>query len=149
MWGALIFGLLFLAGAASNIVGPEPDYAEAAAGAAIGAALLGLFFFSRTHARRGDELPAWLLRNAAEIERTGLHYESRLNTPTTVLVRYQVALSFLIVTFKLPMRPYVEGEDPIFVVATLATVVSLLFGWWGIPWGPVYTVQVVDRTEKA
>jgi hypothetical protein len=20
------------------------------------------------------------------------------------------------------------------------TIVSLLFGWWGIPWGPIYTI---------
>ena len=26
---------------------------------------------------------------------------------------------------------------------------SLLFGWWGIPWGPVYTVRALAVNSKA
>lgn len=143
MRAALVVGLMFLAGVAYNIFGPEPNHTEAMAGAAISSVLLGLFFFTRHHERRSDEFETWLIRNAAEIERTGAHFESKLISPTTVLVRYQAALSFLIVTFTIPTRPYVVGEDQTFTIAATATTLSLLLGWWGIPWGPIYTVQVV------
>jgi len=135
MRAALVVGLLFLAGAAYNIFGPEPNYTEAMGGAAIASVLLGLFFFTRHHERRSDEFDAWLIRHAAEIERTGAHFESKPISPA--------ALSFLIVSFKIRTRPYVVGEDQTFTIAATASTLSLLLGWWGIPWGPIYTVQVV------
>lgn len=148
MWAALVVGMMFLAGAAYNIFGPEPNHTEAMGGAAIASALLGLFFFSRYHGNRSGEFEAWLIRNVADIERRGAHFESRLITPATVLVRYQVALSFLIVTFKIPTRPYVEGEAPTFTIAAIATTLSLLFGWWGIPWGPIHTLQTIGSNFR-
>jgi len=148
MWTALVVGLMFLAGAAYNIFGPEPNHTEAMGGAVIASALLGLFFFSRYHGNRSGEFEAWLIRNATEIERNGAHFESSLITPATVLVRYQVVLSFLIVTFKLPTRPYISGEDQTFTIAAISTTLSLLFGWWGIPWGPIYTVQAIGSNFR-
>jgi len=57
-------------------------------------------------------------------------------------VIYQYCISLLIVTFK-------RGSDIYFIKAgetALAngipyTLLSLLLGWWGIPWGPIYTIQ--------
>jgi hypothetical protein len=28
------------------------------------------------------------------------------------------------------------------------TLLSLVAGWWGIPWGPIYTIQVVYNNFK-
>ena len=25
-------------------------------------------------------------------------------------------------------------------------IISLLFGWWGIPWGPIYTIQAIFKS---
>ena len=30
----------------------------------------------------------------------------------------------------------------------LFTAISLLVGWWGIPWGPIYTVQTMVMNLK-
>jgi hypothetical protein len=57
-------------------------------------------------------------------------------------VVYQYCISLLIVTFK-------RGSDIHFIKSgqsALAggipyTLLSLLLGWWGIPWGPIYTLQ--------
>lgn len=28
------------------------------------------------------------------------------------------------------------------------TIISLLFGWWGIPWGPIYTISALVNNFK-
>jgi len=58
------------------------------------------------------------------------------------LVRFYYTISIVILTFRRTSRIYLirHGES-----ASLKglpwTLVSLLFGWWGIPWGPIWTVQ--------
>ena len=148
MWAMLVVGALFLAGAAYNVFGPEPNPTEAIGGATIAAMLLGLFFATRYHQNRADEFEGWLTHNVNPIERGGALYRDVLVTPATVLTRYQVAVSFLIVTFKFPTRYYIVGHDATGGIATSCTLVSLVLGWWGIPWGPIYTVQVVTRNVR-
>ena len=57
-------------------------------------------------------------------------------------VQYQYCVSAVIITFK-------RGTDIYFVRAGESrpvkglswSLLTLLAGWWGIPWGPIYTVQ--------
>ena len=57
-------------------------------------------------------------------------------------VLYQYCISILIMTFK-------RGSDIYFVKAGEGSIgkgvgfslLTLLLGWWGIPWGPIYTIQ--------
>ena len=144
MWVALVVGLLFLAGAAYNIFGPEPNLAEALVGTAIAAVLIGLFFFLQSARGRDAEFLEWLTNNAGAIEQGGARYRDVLITPATVLTRYQAALSFLIVTFKVPSRLYVVDHDATEAVAVAYTAISVLLGWWGLPRGPVYTAQSIS-----
>ena len=149
MWSMLVVGLLFLAGAAYNAFGPVPNATEAIGGAAIAAILIALFVTTKYHETQAGEFDAWLTRNVHAIERGGALYQNEiLITPATVLTRYQVAFSALIVSYKFPTRTYIVGHHSTVLVATLCTLASLLFGWWGIPWGPVYTVQVLTRNVR-
>ena len=149
MWSMVVVGLLFLAGAAYNTFGPQPDPAEAAVGGLIAATLIGLFFASKYHAKQAGDFEVWLTHNAQVIERGGaLYHNEVLVTPATVLTRFQVAVSFLIVTFRFPTRIYIVGHHATNFVAAVCTGISLLLGWWGIPWGPVYTVQAVSRNLR-
>jgi hypothetical protein len=57
-------------------------------------------------------------------------------------VQYQYCVSALVITFKRGTDIYfiAPGENP--TMKGLGwTFLSLLAGWWGIPWGPIYTVQ--------
>jgi hypothetical protein len=65
-----------------------------------------------------------------------------------VLAQYQVTLSFLIVTYKIPTRLYVVGHDATWLVGAACTLLTLVFGWWGIPWGPLYTLQAVTQNLR-
>ena len=145
----LVVGLLFLAGVAYNVFGPEPNPSEAIVGAVIAAILIGLFFITRYHHKQAAEFERWLTQNSTAIERGGALYQNEiLITPATRLTRYQVAISFLIVSFKIPTRSYVVGHHATGLVAAACILISIGFGWWGIPWGPIYTVQVIRRNLR-
>jgi hypothetical protein len=57
-------------------------------------------------------------------------------------VLYQYCISILVMTFR-------RGSNIHFIKAGEGSVgkglgcsaTSLLLGWWGIPWGPIYTIQ--------
>lgn len=57
-------------------------------------------------------------------------------------VQYQYCVSILILTFKQGTDIYFVRADENPVVKGLGwTLLTLLAGWWGIPFGPIYTVQ--------
>jgi len=57
-------------------------------------------------------------------------------------VVYRFSISAVLMSMMLSSNPYFirAGENRI-VKGLPFTLLSLLLGWWGIPWGPVYTVR--------
>jgi hypothetical protein len=62
------------------------------------------------------------------------------------LVIYTYCVSILVMTFKRPagIRLIKAGHSPA-AASWPWIVISLLFGWWGIPWGPIYTIETIYR----
>jgi hypothetical protein len=59
-------------------------------------------------------------------------------------VMYQYCISLLVITFKRSSNIYFISHEQSAVVKGLPfTLLSLVLGWWGIPWGPIYTIQSV------
>ena len=57
-------------------------------------------------------------------------------------VVYHYCISLFIITFKRSSKLYFIHHDQNAVVTGLPfTLLTLLLGWWGIPWGPIYTIQ--------
>ncbi len=57
-------------------------------------------------------------------------------------VYYAITVSLLVITFKRTSGVYlVRAGSNAIIKGIPFTLISLLFGWWGIPFGPVYTVQ--------
>ncbi|MCP5500087.1 MAG: hypothetical protein H7A25_09310 [Leptospiraceae bacterium] len=56
-------------------------------------------------------------------------------------VYYEYCISILVMTFKRPSKIYFirAEENPVFK-GLIFTIISFFFGWWGIPWGPIYTI---------
>src|SRR4051812_46304870 len=56
-------------------------------------------------------------------------------------VYFTYTVSILVMTFKRPTDIYFvkAGESPIKHSAGYLAL-SLVAGWWGIPWGPIYTI---------
>jgi hypothetical protein len=62
------------------------------------------------------------------------------------VVVYTYCVSILIMTFKRPagMR-LIRANSNAAANSWPYLLISLLFGWWGFPWGPIYTVETIYR----
>ena len=59
-------------------------------------------------------------------------------------VMYQYCISIIILTFRRSSNVYFIRHDENALIKGLPfTLLSLVLGWWGIPWGPIYTVQSI------
>lgn len=63
------------------------------------------------------------------------------------LVIYTYCVSIVILTFKRPTAIYFvrAGQSPVTQGLPFA-LVTLLFGWWGFPWGPIYSIECLWKT---
>jgi hypothetical protein len=56
-------------------------------------------------------------------------------------VVYQYCISALVMTFQRPSDIYfVRGNESRIGRGLVFIGLSMLLGWWGIPWGPIHTV---------
>lgn len=59
-------------------------------------------------------------------------------------VIFQYCISILIMTFRRGSDiHFIRADEGTFGVSIGYTLVSLLLGWWGIPWGPIYTIGAI------
>ena len=59
-------------------------------------------------------------------------------------VIFQYCISLLVITFKRSSNIYfIPHADNAVVKGLPFTLLSFMLGWWGIPWGPIYTVQSI------
>ena len=58
-------------------------------------------------------------------------------------VIFQYCISIFIMTFKRTSSDvhFVRAGEGTFGKSWGASLVTLLLGWWGIPWGPIYSIQ--------
>jgi hypothetical protein len=64
-------------------------------------------------------------------------------------VLFQYCISAVVITFRRPSDIYFlrQGENPV-TKGLPFTLLSLVAGWWGIPWGPIYTLQSVYNNSR-
>lgn len=59
-------------------------------------------------------------------------------------IMFQYGISILIMTFKRGSNIYFLKADQGAVGKGLGfSALTFLLGWWGIPWGPIYTIQTL------
>jgi hypothetical protein len=60
-----------------------------------------------------------------------------------------VLFQVIVLTFRRPSDIYFvrQGEN-VLVKGLPFTLLSLVAGWWGIPWGPIYTIQSVYNNSR-
>jgi hypothetical protein len=64
-------------------------------------------------------------------------------------VMYLWVVSLLIVTFKRPSKVhYVPPGGSALVRGLPYTLCSVLFGWWGLPWGIFYTAEAIMKNTS-
>jgi len=58
------------------------------------------------------------------------------------VVYYQYCVSVILMTFRRPSVIYFLRADENRIAKGLPwTLLTVLAGWWGIPWGPIYSIQ--------
>ena len=71
---------------------------------------------------------------------TGAQVASELARGAKFVV-YEWCVSIIILTFKRPSAIHFIRSDENAVAKGLGySLISFFFGWWGIPWGPIYTI---------
>ncbi len=56
-------------------------------------------------------------------------------------VSYTYCISIILMTFRRPSDIFfIKSNESAFMKGLPYTLVSLVLGWWGIPWGPIYTI---------
>jgi hypothetical protein len=59
-------------------------------------------------------------------------------------VIYQYCISVLVMSFKRASSIYfIRPDDNAFTKGLPFSLISLVLGWWGIPWGPIWTISTV------
>ncbi len=74
-----------------------------------------------------------------------LQIKAELQNGTRIVV-FQYCVSCLIFSFKKvsPVFFIKTGESP-FKQSLKYSLISSLFGWWGVPWGPIWTISAIFR----
>lgn len=64
-------------------------------------------------------------------------------------VVFEYCVSVILMTFRRPSSIYfVRDEEGTFGRAIFYSLISLLFGWWGIPWGPIHTFNSIIKNLR-
>ncbi len=98
---------------------------------------LGTFTWAWFERRRTREFLQWLIAHRAEFGSADLNYRGQVIFRDTSVVQYHICISLMLFTIQLHMAPRLKAS---FLVPSIVTA---LFGWWAIPWGPVHTVSAI------
>lgn len=84
-----------------------------------------------------EDFKNWLNRN-----RYGTYNGTEIK-PETALVSYTYVISFIVMTYRNHTRYYFKEAEKGKALAAklLCTLCNLTVGWWGIPWGPIWTIK--------
>ncbi len=109
--------------------------------------LAGAIFF-QAQEKQGMLFVRWLQEHAQEIQSGGCLYQGQLITSSTILAQYEVVLSFVVVTVRKRSTFHVVGSNQAPMACAMYTLYTLLFGWWGIPHGPLWTIPTLVRNLR-
>lgn len=83
----------------------------------------------------------WLTSKYVEIKEAPATYNGKQISLDTQLVKYDFCISLIAGSVKISSG-YMLKSDPMSMAACGAfTIGSLLLGWWGLPHGPIWTIE--------
>lgn len=114
----------------------------------LGTIFFGLLFLVARHSQQQDiwskKLLNFLTTNSAKIFfGGGVNYQGIFITPNTELIQYKVLVSIIFFSFELSSRVFILKHEPTRLTAGVYSVLTLLLGWWHLPWGPFGTLHTV------
>lgn len=119
--------------------------AEAIAQVILGSLLLIYTLILKVDHNKKKDFTVWLIqqREYGDIAGLGLAYDGATIDGNTTFVQYEVCFSFVVASIRKRTNYYIRGHHPTKLYNLLFTLFTLVFGWWGIPWGPIYTIRAL------
>ncbi|BEP29284.1 hypothetical protein [Helicovermis profundi] len=142
----LIIALLFFIGTVINLI--NALYITAIVELFIGLLLVGIYRFVKLEEKKEVEFLEWLYENHDKIISERAYYDDVRITPRTELKQYQLCVSFLIVSLKMNSRYFIIDKNPSKLIGVIYFLMTTVLGWWGLPWGPIYTVGAMLTNIK-
>ena len=91
-------------------------------------------------------IPAMKILNIKGLSATDLQKEAEKGAR---FVYYAFTISLLVVTLRRTSGVYmIRGGESVRSKGLPFTLISALFGWWGIPYGPKYTIESIRTNLK-
>jgi predicted PurR-regulated permease PerM len=141
------FAFLFLGAAAWNLF--HGDTEDASIGFIIGVVLAVFAFAMAREEKETQEFLAFLVENEERLKAgTSVEYGGRAISSGTEVTQFYACVSFLILTTKIPSRFFIRGSHNTAGIGLIYSLVTLVFGWWGVPWGPIYTIQSLYKNMR-
>lgn len=147
-WILLVVAALFVVGFIANVITDDVRLDDTLFQAIAIAVSLAAYAFLRRQQRRREELERFLADNVEQIRAATATFEGVPVTYATQLDVYEIVMSFLIITVRYPTRPVLVGAPGSRSLRAFAIATSLVLGWWGLPWGPIWTVRSVSRNAR-
>lgn len=146
MWIMALVVMLFLSSGKNAAVGG--DFASMIVAFAISAGLvMGAVYFFRQQSMSNLFLNG-LVENIREVEMGTAAYEDTTISMDTETAQFEACISALVITTLNSSRHLVVGHHSIFFTGLVYSLITLLLGWWGLPWGPIYTLQTLSRNLR-
>jgi len=109
-----------------------------------------LWYMGRSSEERKepDSFIKQLQENKGTINSQGWMYGENLIKPDTEITQFFFTFSLITVSFKIPSRFYIVGEENTALINIIYSVLSFILGWWAIPVGPFYTISSLTNNLK-
>ena len=104
--------------------------------------------FMRRERQKGLDFLLWLQENQQSIEKDWSYYQGRKVSLSSTLAQYQACVSLLLLTLRFRSPRQIVGSPQNQKTGVLYTLISAVAGWWGLPWGFIYTPQAIYRNLK-
>lgn len=147
--GMIIFGAIFVISAIVNII--DGDLSNAYAAGSISLILFGVHLLHRQQERQTSAFLTMLMENKEEMKRDRskpMFWEDIPLTYDSYVVQYQMCTSILFMTWE-NATTYLSDQSPRrYQMNLVSSLIALITGWWGIPWGPICTVRSLYRNMR-
>jgi len=107
-----------------------------------------IFYYFVSEERKAENFIQWIYNNKDDIYAGTAIYKGVRITPDLKITRYQVFISFLVYSAKLSSPLLIIDYHFTGIINLIYSFFTLIFGWWGIPFGPIYTIQVLYRNIR-
>lgn len=86
------------------------------------------------------------IRGGEDLSETQITNELRTGSK---LIVYQYCISVGIMTFNRRSAIYlIKNDESTLIKGLKYSLISFIFGWWGVPFGPIYTVSSISTNFK-